>query len=75
MALVYNPNAIPEPGSRQGLLIGLQVLFVLVALAVYALRIYTRAIILKSLGNDDYIMGGAMVSLLLHLPLFDNNPN
>lgn len=48
-------------GSRQGPLIALQVFFVLIALIVYFLRLYTRAYILRSTGSDDYIMGLAVV--------------
>lgn len=67
MTLVYNPNVLPQPGSRQGLLIALQVLCVSIALLVYTLRVYTRAFILRSLGSDDYIMGCAMVSRLFSI--------
>jgi hypothetical protein len=61
MALTKDPNAPPQPGSRAGPLIGLQIFFVIDALFVYGLRVYTRKFILNSLGNDDYIMGVAVV--------------
>ncbi|KUJ08697.1 uncharacterized protein LY89DRAFT_741544 [Mollisia scopiformis] len=61
MPLVHNPNVPPEPGSRAGALIALQVFFVAVALLVYCLRVYTRAFILRSIGHDDYIMGLAVI--------------
>ena len=48
-------------GSRQVAVIVLQVLFVSIALIVFILRIYTRAHILRSTGNDDYVMGAAVV--------------
>jgi hypothetical protein len=63
MALTKDPNVPPQPGSRQGALIGLQIFFIIVALLVYGLRVYTRRCILRSLGNDDYIMGVAVVRL------------
>ena len=63
MALTKDPNAPPQPGSRAGPLIGLQIFFIIVALLVYGLRVYTRRFILNSLGSDDYIMGIAVVSL------------
>jgi hypothetical protein len=66
MTLTKDPNAPPQPGSRQGALISLQIFFIVVALLVYGLRVYTRRFILRSLGNDDYIMGVAVVSLPPH---------
>jgi hypothetical protein len=65
MPLAKNPNVPPQPGSRQGALIGLQIFFIVIALVVYGLRVYTRRIILRSLGNDDYVMGVAVVRPLL----------
>ncbi len=65
MIFTQDPNILPQPGSRQGVLICLQIFFTTIALFVYGLRIYTRRFILRSLGNDDYIMGGAVVSLRL----------
>ena len=64
MPLTKDPNVSPQPGSRQGALVGLQVFFITVALIVYCLRVYTRRSILRSLGNDDYIMGIAVERLL-----------
>jgi hypothetical protein len=61
MPLTKDPNVPPQPGSRQGALIGLQIFFIIVALLVYGLRVYARRFILRSLGNDDYIMGVAVV--------------
>jgi hypothetical protein len=66
MPLTKDPDVAPQAGSRQGALIGLQVFFIVVALGVYGLRVYTRRVILRSLGNDDYIMGVAVVSLSSH---------
>lgn len=63
MPLTKDPNIPPQPGSRQGALIGLQIFFIIVALLVYGLRVYTRRFILRSVGNDDYIMGIAVVWL------------
>lgn len=63
MPLTKDPNIPPQPGSRQGALIGLQIFFIIVALLVYGLRVYTRRFILHSVGNDDYIMGIAVVWL------------
>jgi hypothetical protein len=65
MPLAKNPNVPPQPGSRQGALIGLQIFFIVIALVIYGLRVYTRRIILRSLGNDDYVMGVAVVRPLL----------
>lgn len=65
MPLTKDPDVAPQPGSRQGALIGLQAFFIVVALCVYGLRVYTRRVILRSLGNDDYIMGVAVVSSFL----------
>jgi hypothetical protein len=70
MPLTKDPNTPPHHGSRQGALIGLQIFFILVALLVYGLRVYTRRFILRSLGNDDYIMGIAVVRLLLSADSF-----
>jgi hypothetical protein len=67
MPLEKDPNVPPQAGSRQGSLIGLQVFFIVIALIVYGLRIYTRRFILRSLGNDDYIMGVALVRIYLSL--------
>ncbi|KAE9379385.1 hypothetical protein N431DRAFT_434387 [Stipitochalara longipes BDJ] len=69
MPLTKDPNIPPQPGSRQGALIGLQIFFIVVALFVYGLRVYTRRVILRSLGNDDYIMG---VAVLLSIALTVN---
>jgi hypothetical protein len=65
MSLTKDPNAPLQPGSRQGALIDIQILLAIVALLIYGLRVYTRRFILHSLGNDDYIMGIAVVSLSL----------
>jgi hypothetical protein len=73
MPLKKDPDVAPQPGSRQGALIGLQAFFIVVALCVYGLRVYTRRIILRSLGNDDYIMGVAVVSLLSVITLRSRN--
>lgn len=70
MPLAKDPNVPPQAGSRQGALIGLQVFFISIALLVYGLRIYTRKFILRALGNDDYIMGVAVVRLPLSLKSF-----
>jgi hypothetical protein len=48
--------------SRKPALIAFQVICICIALVVFVLRIYTRARLLRSVGNDDYIMGVAMVS-------------
>ncbi|KAG0648068.1 hypothetical protein D0Z07_5732 [Hyphodiscus hymeniophilus] len=61
MALVHNTNTPVASGSRQGIVIALQTVFILIALTVYVLRLYTRAYILRSTGHDDYIMGLAVV--------------
>jgi len=65
MPLTKDPNVPPKPGSRQGALIALQIFFVVIALFVFGLRVYTRRVILRSLGNDDYVMGVAVVRPLL----------
>jgi hypothetical protein len=49
--------------SRKADVISLQIVSVGIALAVFVLRIYTRARLLRSVGSDDYIMGVAMVSI------------
>lgn len=61
MALTVVPVTGPYE-SRQKTLIALQILLISVALVIYCLRIYTRTYILRSTGNDDYIMGVAMVT-------------
>jgi hypothetical protein len=61
MGLGNVENAPVAFGSRQGLLIALQVFFVLIAIIIYCLRVYTRAYILRSSGPDDYFMGLAVV--------------
>jgi hypothetical protein len=73
MALTKDPNAPPQPGSRAGPLIGLQLFFIIVALLVYGLRVYTRRFILNSLGSDDYIMGISVVSLSFQITSSNKN--
>jgi hypothetical protein len=75
MALTKDPNAPPQPGSRAGPLIGLQIFFIIVALLVYGLRVYTRRFILNSLGSDDYIMGIAVVRSQFHIFLEESQTN
>jgi hypothetical protein len=74
MPLTKDPKVPLLPESRAGLLIGLQIFFITVALLVYALRVYTRRFILCSLGNDDYIMGVAVVSLYFYIVLINLIP-
>ena len=69
MPLTKDPNVPPQPGSRQAALIALQIFFVVVALFVFGLRVYTRRVILRSLGNDDYVMGVAVVRSFFSLCL------
>jgi hypothetical protein len=64
MALIPDPNAPIDTGSRQVPLVVIQIVLVSVAFVVYSLRLYTRSHLLRSLGSDDYIMGAAMVSLV-----------
>jgi hypothetical protein len=61
MALKVVPVTGPYE-SRQAALIAIQITLILIALAIYSLRIYTRAFILRSISVDDYTMGAAMVS-------------
>jgi hypothetical protein len=61
MSLTDLDNLKPASGSRQAALIAFQIIFVSVSLLVYSLRAFTRAVILRSIGSDDYIMGFAMV--------------
>ena len=63
MSLTDLDNLKPASGSRQAALIAFQIIFVSVSLLVYSLRAFTRAVILRSIGSDDYIMGFAMVCL------------
>jgi hypothetical protein len=74
MPLVSDQKPPVAFGSRQGPLIALQVLFVLIALIIYLLRLYTRVHVLRSTGTDDYVMGIAMVCPALALFLF-TTPN
>ena len=61
MGLVQDHSPPIAFGSRQGPLIALQIFFVLAALIIYCLRLYTRAYILRSTASDDHLMGVAMV--------------
>jgi hypothetical protein len=66
MGLYYDLDTPVAFGSRQGVLIALQVFFLSISLIIYVLRLYTRAHILRSIGNDDYIMGLAVVCGIFH---------
>jgi hypothetical protein len=56
-------SAYPSYESRQGALVGLQLSLLFIALTMTALRIYSRIVIVYSLGPDDYIIVLAMVIL------------
>lgn len=43
------------------------VVFTTLALFVVSLRLFTRAVVVKNVGADDYLMIGAMVRLLSRL--------
>lgn len=48
--------------SQQGPLVGIQIFLLIVALVMCSLRVYSRLVIVHSLGPDDYIMIIATVS-------------
>jgi hypothetical protein len=48
--------------SQQGPLVGIQIFLLVVALAMCSLRVYSRLVIVHSLGPDDYLMIIATVS-------------
>ena len=61
--------AMPDLPSRDGPLIGLQVFLISLALIMCALRIYSRLLVVHSLGFDDYLMVGSAVSNQILIPL------
>jgi hypothetical protein len=63
------PSADPSYESRQGALIGLQVFLLFIALIMTALRVYSRIVIVHSLGPDDYIMALATVIIGIYFPI------
>lgn len=56
------PTAKSGYGDLRGLLAGLQVFLLVIALIFCALRTYSRIVIVSRLGPDDYIMIVATVS-------------
>jgi hypothetical protein len=55
--------------SQQGPLVGIQIFLLVVALIMCCLRVYSRLVIVHSLGLDDYIMILATVSAGLDVSL------
>lgn len=60
----------PEaPGeNRSGIIIGIVALCWLLATVVVTLRIYTRKVLLKQMGTDDYFAAASLVSLIPFFP-------
>lgn len=55
--------------SRQGALVGLQLYLLFIAVTMTTLLIYSRIVIVNSLGPDDYIIVLAMVILCVFFPI------
>lgn len=53
--------------NRSGIIIGIIVVCWILATLVVTLRVYTRKVLLKQIGIDDYFAAASLVSLLLFL--------
>lgn len=54
-----------NPESRRGALLGVEIVLLFITVLVMALRMYTRKVIRKSVGLDDWLMTLATVTLAL----------
>lgn len=59
--LAFNPETAGE--SNVGRILGLGITFHALALVAFALRMYTRSVLVKSFGKDDLTMCLCIVSM------------
>ena len=56
------PNYV-DPETRGPMLVVLPVVLVTVSFLIVVLRLYTRFVLIKSVGADDWLIGASIVSL------------
>jgi hypothetical protein len=67
--MVSPPPALPvnpalEKQSHLGLILGVETVFMFLAVTITILRLYTRATVVKIVGSDDWTIAGAAVRVL-----------
>jgi len=56
------PNYV-DPETRGPMLVVVPVVLVIISFLIVALRLYTRVVLIKSVGADDWLIGASTVSL------------